>query len=627
MKRLLQYVIAPLAVIAMLLSPLAGQQGLHAQQADRPQPWSNARFVYVSPQGDDSKNGTSADQAVKTVDRGFSLLRPGQPDWLVLQRGFDYELTREVSDVSGAAEAMPVVISAYGKGEAPELNVGPNADALNQAQQLAKHITVYDVTLTGLSNPFPILKPGSGFNNTTPEPGPIGAAGLPGYDAKAIAQWDVVPNQNIEGKFHIGVVAFHMNAIDRVSFSVDNGPWVDVHKMQYNPRTLANEYTVTLDADLFGQGDEMEVRAVVYPKDAGQPRLLEPLKLRKAPRNVNVVRITSQTTIVEGIGQAGDGGVVILNAPGRYTFGIANKSMFSQFKHPVTIKAADGLSRDNVIITQAEYDGHHNADMIRPHCVLHFDGVTFDYTTISRYFESTPWFNDCVFVGQAEHERSPHLVRGKYYVTNCLATDRVYGYTYATICRNSKITKIWGDALQGARLVVNCLIEDFDGTVNNHHPDLYQIVGPSNADGPDPDNYIVYGLKARGLKQVAAFFLEPTIYSGTSFQKTLRNTAFVNIDVGFTPSGDDADNPSGHISQLMSRFEHVLFKNIHLPDQMILLRNELPDTHNQVFHAKNVLFDGCTLHPATYREFVEPAFKLPSGVEFRNSTLGSPNYQ
>src|SRR5690606_9628826 len=93
-----------------------------------------------------------------------------------------------------------------------------------------------------------------------------------GADAKAIARWDVVPYQIIDCSFEVGVVAFHINGIDRVEFSLENGPWVPVREMTLNPRTQVREYWVVLPCDNLPDGPS-EVRAIAYPK-VGIPRVL-----------------------------------------------------------------------------------------------------------------------------------------------------------------------------------------------------------------------------------------------------------------------------------------------------------------------------------------------------------------
>ena len=87
----------------------------------------------------------------------------------------------------------------------------------NFASLDADHVLVRSVALKGL-NTYPTLQPGDGWVGPTPQPNPVGSPNMAGFDAKSIARWDVVPYQTFSNEFHIGVVAFHMNGIDRVDF-------------------------------------------------------------------------------------------------------------------------------------------------------------------------------------------------------------------------------------------------------------------------------------------------------------------------------------------------------------------------------------------------------------------------
>jgi len=120
-----------------------------------------------------------------------------------------------------------------------------------------------------------LLKPGPGFSGPTPQPAPRGIPSQPGYDARAIARWDVVPYQVFDGEFQVGVVAFHRDGIHRVDFSVngtDPEDIVSVYQPTMNERTGVVEYWATLDASMFDDG-LVEVRAIVYP-NTGEPRVL-----------------------------------------------------------------------------------------------------------------------------------------------------------------------------------------------------------------------------------------------------------------------------------------------------------------------------------------------------------------
>lgn len=125
-----------------------------------------------------------------------------------------------------------------------------------------------------------VLPAGDGFAGDIPSLENVGSASDEGYDAQAIARWDVVPFQTFDEPFEVGVVAFHKNGIDRVEFSLDGGAWTSVDEPRLNPRTGVVEYFAVLDPfeilDNDGQREDrmVEVQAIVYPKNAGQTRVL-----------------------------------------------------------------------------------------------------------------------------------------------------------------------------------------------------------------------------------------------------------------------------------------------------------------------------------------------------------------
>lgn len=419
--------------------------------------------------------------------------------------------------------------------------------------QLTKVIDAVDAALAA---PTPEPEP-------TPPPTPE-----PTGDALPAANWATVPNSRPD---KIEVVAYHTSGIDRVEF----GPWGTV--MQPDPDT--GLYTIPNNADIRSLG------ATVYPKQ-GKPRTLDILEVNP-PEPAKIVEIGTDRTIVDALIEAGDGGKVILTGNGRYTFGPEAKNPLSNYKLPVTVESFMGATIEQ------------GGGMIRPHCVIHWRGVEFDYSTISRYYYGEPWFNACGFHGQLEGETSPHLVTGKYYATKCMVEDRVYGFTYATLLRDSVIRNVWGDAFQGARTVIDLQVSDLDGTKTGHHSDMFQIVGPGNAEDPDPENYIIKGLAGRNLHHVAAFFFKPTRWTTNdpeAFTKTLRNSAFVDIDIQWRPS-ESSEVEAGANSQLQSRFDNILFKNVNMPQQPLLFRNDIPDDAIQSWHAKDVVLDSVNAHP------------------------------
>ena len=79
-------------------------------------PTSDTRFVYISSsEGSDSNNGFSKATPVRTLQRGYALLRNGSPDWLLLKRG-DVWVNEQFGrwEKSGRSPEEPMVVGAYG---------------------------------------------------------------------------------------------------------------------------------------------------------------------------------------------------------------------------------------------------------------------------------------------------------------------------------------------------------------------------------------------------------------------------------------------------------------------------------------------------------------------------------
>ena len=442
------YLYQALAVMACL-AVLFCVPFTQAQQAERPVPWSNARIIYVSFDGNDANSGLSAEEAVQTVERGMSLLRNGQPDWLLLERGHDYAITQAVNQPTGTAPAMPMVIAAYGEGATPQLNVGPNSDKLNQAQQSSSYIKVYDITLTGLHNPFPILQPGNGWAGHTPQPDAVGTPGMPGYDAKAIARWDVVPYQTVDGKFHIGIVAFHINGIDRVSFSVDGGAWVDVHEMQLNPRTDVEEYTVTLDASLFDRDGVIEVRAIAYP-EVGVPRVLAgPYHFENEYQNTQWVG--EHAMFLHPNAGGGNTDLVVEIPSGTYAWGqLPGVPENYPTDRWLIIRPAPGAS---VTITPGLW--HPQPNMIR------LQDVSIRQPTREAVLRGSTdnivWFDDIEYIGPGMWTRTDTMKMVHAYWTDSTVSESQYGHAQQFI-RNCRFTKIGEDTIKNAYLVLNTTV-------------------------------------------------------------------------------------------------------------------------------------------------------------------------
>ncbi|XAL98714.1 right-handed parallel beta-helix repeat-containing protein [Phycisphaeraceae bacterium D3-23] len=94
---------------------------------------ADGRIIYVSSStGNDSNNGRSPQTAVRTLDRGYALVRDTRPDWLLLKRGDVWEMpVDETGDFrawhkSGRSALEPMIIGAYGDADDPRPRIDSN---------------------------------------------------------------------------------------------------------------------------------------------------------------------------------------------------------------------------------------------------------------------------------------------------------------------------------------------------------------------------------------------------------------------------------------------------------------------------------------------------------------------
>jgi len=464
---------------------------------------------------------------------------------------------------------------------------------------------------------FPVLTPSSGFSGPTPQPASVGNASMPGFDAKAIARWDVVPYQTFTGSFHIGVVAFHMNGIDRVEFSANGGPWVPVREMKLNPRTNVWEYTAVLKASDFPDGP-VEVRAVAYPKTAGEPRVLESMELfansgGSLPANELFVH-PSNGSDASGLGTAAspyqsirralvqvnsslaqyDGATITLQAAGEYRVDAAPSSINNT--RWITIRAAEGLDRNSVVISAGGWE------LVRPKVGrLRFSGVSLDFSRIrqmykedvhQQWYDGCRWFQSSGWATIGSGQTYPVRNEGNYsglYVTNSVAQDMLYGFVRANLVSGSSAERISGDVFQNSLAVIGCSIRTVDGNVLEHHTDLFQYFGHHN-------NLIVYGVTAQDVRSTQNFFLD-------HYQSSFTDCAFVNVAI----ENHQTNVPK---SQLNSAQNHVIFYHVSNPGQPWVFRDDLPAPRQ--FVGNNVSFRNCVLDSISRGNYNWAG--LPSGV-------------
>lgn len=487
----------------------------------------------------------------------------------------------------------------------------------------------------------PTLLPGPGWTAPTPQPEAVGTGD--GSDVKCIARWDVVPYQTIDCYFEVGVVAFHMNGIDRVEFSVDNGPWEAVRTPTLNPRTKVKEYWANLNCDSFQKDGPIEVRAVVYPV-AGVPRVLagDNVQIPNGEHSMflfangkgsfvkNQVFVSSTgsntnpgtrdqpfQTIAKALDIVADGGDVVLLDAATYMFPQRSTTGKRFNERWITVCPDDGLAPGSVTIGTLQFSS------VRPEIArIHWKGVAFDFNQIDYFNQAPPttgvyhlWFDQCQWfdaLGWLNRPTRSLPVRGaRYYATDSTARDVLYGFASAILVRGGSNSRISGDVFQNSYAVFQCNVNEVGGAISTFHSDLYQNYG-------DADNIIVYDLQASDLKSTQAFFLQPTYQSTAGSPRYgMTNCAFVDVNVENVrvfQSGIDWGGPPW--SQMQSKFDHILFRDIKLPCQRLMVRDDLTSaTTNQWWEGRNIVFERVGFHPQTWAVYSNPA-KCPPGVRF-----------
>ncbi len=454
------------------------------------------------------------------------------------------------------------------------------------------------------------LTPGSGFSGPTAQPAPVGNASASGYTAKAIARFTTVPFQMINSgeEIRVGVVAFHANGIQKVSFSANGGAWIDSTEMQKNPATNVAEYWVKLKAADFPDG-KVEVRAIAWPKTSGVPLVLAgnyQETINKVPYFNGVYSLilwtngagsltrTPKYISAQGNDTTGDGtlqnpfltlskatekiqlqygsvdGAVIYALPGTYSFNMKWGTTFAKANDRfVTITTAPGVNQNQVIITEA-----------RPKTArIHLKNVTLETNSVGNFYtgyggadpRTILWLDKVKInsLGGRYVSPSADLVgTASYYVTDSDFSDMPNGPTSAILVMNTEVTKLKSDMVTGTQTVVNVTGSDIDAANTGAHPDVYQIYKPGPEDGTgngQMDNYILYGLNVKDFTAQGIFV------AALAPNEIIKNTAFVNVSL-------DA-NSSNFTSQINKTTDNVLFVNNTIKQTLFLRAVPGPNTN------------------------------------------------
>lgn len=473
---------------------------------------------------------------------------------------------------------------------------------------------------------LPVLAPGTGFVAVTPTPPSIGPATDPLSDERAIARWADVPFQTFTNAAEVAVAAFHANGIDRVEFSLNGGPWTAVSTSTDSDALGLHCYRARIDFSTLPAGATAEVRAIVYPRSAGQPLVLQnpsastglPNGIKgidginsyfafKAPATPTreifvsptgndantgtaeqpVVTIAKAIDLLRLSGGA-DGGYVTLLQPGTYrapatTSVIENRSW-------ATIRAAEGLAPNSVRIVSVDASGQPNGkNLVRTRVKrLKWQGVSFDMSAMTQLYGDTAqyiWVDRSIFSDPNGAEFNyanggtllirPGDLMAANFVTNSVASKVVHGFTNNSFVRGCHVDAILGDAYRNSRCVLGSSLSNFLGQSTIIHSDIFQYFGEHR-------NNIVNNFRAWNVNGAQNFFFDK--YPGSSF----TDCAFVDIAIENLQA-----SPNAPKSQFANEAKNLFFAQLSAPNQYWMMRTDIaaPNT----FAADSLVFKNCVL--------------------------------
>lgn len=280
------------------------------------------------------------------------------------------------------------------------------------------------------------LEPGDGWAGKQAVPGQVGDSTEP-----VIAHWNVVPEQQVADGFTVGVIAHHLDGIDYVEISANNGPWVRINKPTINPRTKCQEYWTTLD--LRGHAGKVELRAIAIP-NSGKPVLVKPLgssygqqDLTLYPNNV--------------------GAVIELDA-GEHNL----KSRSLPKTGWLVVRPKPGVSREDVILVGESRNwgnGRLKLENLTIRLPYGGGGLMGQYNVVDKaQIGNHVWLDGCRIIGSPMGNKDK---QDTWWIAHQWETA-----TY-TDCRISHISKVFFAFRKNKNLVRNCYIHDIYEDVFN----------------------------------------------------------------------------------------------------------------------------------------------------------------
>ncbi|MDF3130966.1 hypothetical protein P0Y35_17280 [Kiritimatiellaeota bacterium B1221] len=431
--------------------------------------------------------------------------------------------------------------------------------------------------------------------------------------SQVIANWDVVPFQEVKKAMSIGVVAFHETGV-KVDFFV-NGEKVAESKIPTpNPRTRVVEYQFTLDPAGYADGPLL-LMAVAHPQAEGhEARVLDEITLyANAGGGISIEHVlwvdgengsddtgdgseaSPYASLQKAVSEVDDGGTVYLKAGKEYKLRSLKKN---KEKRWTTISAAPGLSADDVHILTYGRDknstGRYGRSFVRwKNVSMYCDRSKAGYGNIF-YFEKgmMTWLDGSVIYDANGRFAGTQPFNGKgakVYLTDSLQRD--LANAGGGFQRNVKIKDICSDIFRAhSNLVaINVSIDTIDRGETAAHPDFFQLHSPNKVE----ENLILYNVQAVNMGAQG-------IFGGGG---EVKDAAFVNILLEKRPK-------DSHLkSQLTGTWTHVLLWNMTIDSQTFMFRQVAGLTEIDV---RNCIFQNVTSEDAGH-----------AGITVQNSHFSS----
>lgn len=422
---------------------------------------------------------------------------------------------------------------------------------------------------------MPTITPGAGWSGETATPSAQGVSTDPGYTGPpALCRWYNPNMQTWAGVKAIGVMAAHVsgtsNGITKVSFSVNNGTWVDVTTVTKDPISGRVGYWVDIDAADFSDGDVAEVRCIAYPV-AGPCRVLQgefvytdnefttPNASSWWGHHSLFLTANDGLSLSQTVATLDSGGgapaisppsdvldpyVLVLEA-GTYDLSDVITAFAGVSADPTKrfncITAKAGLDRDDVIIL-CESQGTENRNMRFKNLTFQYDAVSntvnvFGTTTenASRAYEW--WFEDCDILGK---DGSPTF--GWNFASWQGRKDAGCSFTGCHFTGQD-------GPLRGNHLAINCTFDECadtftnchalvsgatitnNGALGGAHPDVWQLFWGNDPSDPSP------GPRRHGFGNLIFMDVNASVACGGQCFQVSSGHALAGISNGFACVG------------------------------------------------------------------------------------------